>query len=174
MASIRRGPGRRGNVRRRGRKRRRSRPREGHAAVASVLSGAERRRGRPHREELAQAQGAAHARGPRRSGGRRFADGEVGPAGGGGGRGLVICRTCDVCHQHCLFLAPSIYARRSPWQLTDLESVHWLTCSFPAHSPSTLSSALEKMSPCRFSATHWYMPASARPTAVMFSVPCSI
>lgn len=87
MASIRRGPGRRGSVRRRGRKRRRSRPREGHAAVASVLSGAERRRGRPHREELAQAQGAAHARGPRRSGGRRFADGEVGPAGGGGGEG---------------------------------------------------------------------------------------
>lgn len=94
--------------------------------------------------------------------------------GRGGGRGLVICRTCDVCHQHCLFLAPSIYARRSPWQLTDLESVHRLARSFPAHSPSTLSSALEKMSPCRFSATHWYMPASARPTAVMFSVPCSI
>lgn len=87
MASIRRGPGRRGSVRRRGRKRRRSRPREGHAAAASVLSGAERRRGRPHREELAQAQGAAHARAPQRSGGRRFADGEVGPAGGGGGEG---------------------------------------------------------------------------------------
>lgn len=39
--------------------------------------------------------------------------------------------------------------------------------------PMTLSSALAKMMPCLFSATHWYMPASDRLTFVIVSEPCS-
>lgn len=37
----------------------------------------------------------------------------------------------------------------------------------------TLSSALAKMTPCLFSATHWYIPASDRLTLGMVREPCS-
>lgn len=41
------------------------------------------------------------------------------------------------------------------------------------NSPMTLSSALAKMTPCLFSATHWYIPASKRLTLGMVREPCS-
>lgn len=37
--------------------------------------------------------------------------------------------------------------------------------------PTTRSSALVNTRPCLFSATHWYMPMSARFRLVMFSTP---